>query len=44
MSSFFVGKRVVVTVGTGVQLNGNGEEMNQMDAFTAIRFLDLEGR
>ena len=34
------GKRVVVTLGRGVQHDGSGNVMGRMQAFTAIRFID----
>ncbi len=44
MPSRFIGKRVLVTVGTGVQIDSSGKERGEMDAFNAIRFLESGGR
>lgn len=39
MPPSFVGKRVVLTVGTGTQLNSSGKVVNKMDSFTSIGFV-----
>jgi hypothetical protein len=44
MPSFFIGKRVAVTVGKGVAVYGDAENNRTMDAYTLIRFLGLDGR
>lgn len=39
MPSFFIGKRVAVTVGKGIAVYGDAENNRTMDSFTLIRFL-----
>jgi hypothetical protein len=39
MPESYKGKRVKVTVGKGTQLNGSGDVVGTMDAFTRIQFL-----
>jgi hypothetical protein len=40
MPSRYRGKRVSVTLGTGIQRDAEGTEMGRMTAFKKIRFLD----
>ncbi len=40
MPSRYKGKRVIVTVGQGTQIDGEGNIMGKMMAFSRIRFLD----
>ena len=40
MPARYKGRRVLVTVGQGTQLDGSGNVMGRMMAFTAIKFLD----
>jgi hypothetical protein len=36
----YIGKKVVVTLGRGVQLDGNGDVVGHMTAFVSVRFVD----
>ena len=40
MPARYKGKRVLVTVGQGTQLDGSGTVMGRMMAFTGLKFLD----
>jgi hypothetical protein len=44
MPSHYKGKRVAVTLGRGVQLDGGGNKMGEMLAFKKVRFLDEDNR
>lgn len=39
MPNWYKGKKVRVTIGRGIQLDGSGNVMGKMDAFTGIQFL-----